>query len=330
MTYPYVQSYYHSLGARKGGTLGLMYHMAEGGGTVSYLDANGNPPNRGVSVHAVCEYSGRVVQMLPWGDASGSLNPADRSGDDAYYGHSHLVDVLGTWWKDPNSAVLSMEIEGFAKDGPNAAQVAGASAWGLDMRARFPSLRGALGHTDQTDTKGCPGLSTAMKQIFTNVGGHGLFVPMAPPTDTAGEPPMATITLVPTPTLVLVKQYAVLYDNSAFAASAGNVTVSGQREMPLIGNIDPQVARLVDLTGPDGIPTGKGYWLKWGDIAGMRPVPQTPTDCAAAVATATEPLTAQLASTQAALTTATTNLANATGAERDRIALAEAARIRAL
>ncbi len=174
-TYPFVPSYYDDLGARKGPTLGLMIHMAEGGGTVGYLDKNGDPPARRVSVHAVCEYTGRVVQMLKWGDASGSLNPADRSTDKAYFGHQHLVDVLGDWWPDPNSAVISMEIEGFAVAGPNQKQVAAAIAWGLDMRGRYPSIRGALGHADQTDTKRCPGATPPMRAIFTGLGGHGLF-----------------------------------------------------------------------------------------------------------------------------------------------------------
>lgn len=174
MTYPFIKAAY-DYGPRTRPALGLMYHMAEGGGTVGYLDDVGPPPSRGVSVHAVCEYSGLVVQMLPWSHISGSLNPADRSVDTGYYGHSALVDVLGGFWTDPNTVVLSMEIEGFAAKGPNAAQVAGAIAWGRDMTVHFPTLRGALGHTDQTDTKGCPGLTAAMKSIFTGVGGHGLW-----------------------------------------------------------------------------------------------------------------------------------------------------------
>lgn len=179
MIYPYVPAWYDDLGRRKGPTLGLMYHMAEGGGTVGYLDDKGTAPPRGVSVHAVCEYSGRVVRMLDWRDASGSLNPANRSTDKAYFGHSHLVDVLGDWWRDPNSAVISMEIEGFARTGPNPAQTHAAIAWGLDMRSMFPDIRGALGHADQTDTKGCPGATGPMRLIFEGVGGHGLFAEVA-------------------------------------------------------------------------------------------------------------------------------------------------------
>lgn len=178
MTYPFVAATAPDYGRRRGPALALLYHMAEGGGTVGYLSRRDGPP-RGVSVHVVCGYNGQVTQMLAWDRASGSLNPADRSSDKAYFGHRHLVDVLGAWWPDPNSAVLSMEIEGFAKTGPNPAQVDGAVAWGEDMKTHFPSLRGALGHADQTDTKGCPGMSLAMKLVFVGVGGHGLWHPQS-------------------------------------------------------------------------------------------------------------------------------------------------------
>lgn len=186
-TYPFVQSKW-DYGKRKGPALGLMFHMAEGGGTVHYLSKAGGV-QRGVSVHTVCDERGIVTQMLPWDHASGSLNPQDRSTDKAFFGHQHLVDVLGTWWQDPNSAVLSMEIEGFALKGPNPAQVLGAVAWGIDMIARFPSLRGALGHADQTDTKRCPGATPAMRQVFDGVGGHGLWHPQSAPQQPGGEMP---------------------------------------------------------------------------------------------------------------------------------------------
>lgn len=176
MTYPYVQAWY-DYGPRKGPLLGLMLHMAEGGGTVSYLDNKGDPPKLGNSSHAVCEYSGRIVQMLPWDHAAGSLNPADRSTDKGYYSHQHLVDVLGDWWTDPNSAVIALEIEGFAAQGPNPQQKAGIIIWASDMAHRFPTLRGALGHADQTDKKACPGSTLNMRAVFTSIGGHGLWTP---------------------------------------------------------------------------------------------------------------------------------------------------------
>jgi hypothetical protein len=124
--------------------------------------------------------------MLPWSHISGSLNPADRSSDKLYYGHQHLVNVLGPKWTDPNSVTLSMEIEGYANLGPNPAQVDAAVAWGEDMKGQFSSLRGALGHADQTNTKRCPGTTLDMKLIFEGVGGHGLWHPQSGPN--LGEP----------------------------------------------------------------------------------------------------------------------------------------------
>jgi hypothetical protein len=176
MSYPFVPAYWDNYGPRKGPLLGIGLHMAEGGGTVGYLDKIGTIPPRGVSVHAVCDRAGVVTQMLKWTDASGSLNPGDRSTEKGYYGHSVLVAVLGDWWTDPNSAIVSMEIEGMAATGPNALQVPAVIAWGLDMRRMFATIRGAFGHADQTDTKGCPGTTAAMKAIFAGIGGHGLFV----------------------------------------------------------------------------------------------------------------------------------------------------------
>lgn len=267
-TYPYVPAWFDGLGARKGPTLGLMFHMAEGGGTVGYLDNKGNPPSRGVSVHAVCDYFGKVTRMLSWTDASGSLNPADRSTDKAYFGHTALQAVLGDWWKDPNSAVLSMEIEGFAKNGPNPEQVAAAIAWGLDMRTRFPSLRGALGHADQTDTKGCPGTTAAMKSIFAGVGGHGLWT----------EETMTTFPLYTKPTTAIVKTGAWLYTNDGLVAGPGNVQLSPGRPLRAVGISGNN--RIVDYNG-------KAMWVRLTDCTSVSEDPAVPAaDCAAQVTAA--------------------------------------------
>jgi hypothetical protein len=168
-------------GPRKG-TLGLSFHMAEGGdGTLGFLARHPGESMaewidrvNGVSANAVCLSTGEVVQMLDWGHASGNLNPADRAGEYGYYGHHHLVDVLGDHWRDPNTWTISMEIAGFRAAGPTDAQVRGAIAWAKDMKARYPSLRGATGHHDQSP-KPCPGLTANMKAIFAGVGGHGLW-----------------------------------------------------------------------------------------------------------------------------------------------------------
>jgi hypothetical protein len=171
MSYPYKAARYQ-YGPRKG-TLGLCLHMSEGGdGLVDYL---ANDPARGVSANFALLSTGVMWRMTPYETASGSLNPADRSTDKAYYGHSTLVDVLGDHWTDPNTWVISLEIAGHAADGPNPRQVDAIQAWAADMKTMFPTLRGAIGHADQTNTKGCPGVTTAMKSAFDRIGGHGLW-----------------------------------------------------------------------------------------------------------------------------------------------------------
>jgi hypothetical protein len=181
MTYPYRAARF-DYGPRKG-TLGLCAHMSEGGDElVGYLAGN---PARGVSANFALLTTGVMWQMLPNANASGSLNPADRSTDKAYYGHKYLVDVLGDHWTDPNTWVISLEIAGHAATGPNAKQVAAIVAWAADMKSQFPTLRGAFGHADQTDTKGCPGTTAAMRGVFDAIGGHGLWT--LPDSSTTGD-----------------------------------------------------------------------------------------------------------------------------------------------
>ena len=178
--YPFKQGI--DYGPRKG-TLGLAFHMAEGGdGTVTWLAQRAGESRtewiarvRGVSANAVIKTDGTVVQMVHWGNASGSMNPKDRAGTTGFYNINVLKSVLGQHFGDPNAYSISAEICGFRKDGPTDAQVNSAIAWGRDMASRFPTLRGAYGHADQTDTKGCPGLTTNMRRIFDALGGHGLW-----------------------------------------------------------------------------------------------------------------------------------------------------------
>jgi hypothetical protein len=184
LSFPYVQAY-HDYGEAKGPRLGISWHMAEGGGTVGFLS---RPNGNGVSVHFVIEASGNTVQMLPLSHANGSLRPtAIRTtddppylwqGDPITYGATAAGAVLGDWHKDPNSATIGVEIEGFAKDGPNAAQgVAMAYLWGY-LDGKYPGIR-SLAHRDFADYKGCPG-----KRIpWGSVGGHGKEVEMKAVTD---------------------------------------------------------------------------------------------------------------------------------------------------
>ncbi len=166
MAYPYVQAA-NDYGRRSGPTLAFCIHMAEGGGTVGFLS---RPNKRGVSVHYVIEYSGRIVQMLRENHASGSINPNDLRTTDGPppYGASVAKAVLGSWYWNPNEAILSVEIEGFAKDGPNAAERVALGRLVTDLRTRYPDI-GLLGHRDFQDYKACPGAHIPWDAL----GGHG-------------------------------------------------------------------------------------------------------------------------------------------------------------
>lgn len=170
----YVQAE-NDYGPADGPRSGITWHMAEGGGTVGYLS---RPNPNGVSVHFVIEYSGRVVQMLPLGHANGSIRPtAIRTTDDdpylwagvpVVYGATAARAVLGRWHWDPNSATIGVEIEGFAKDGPNGDQAAAMVRLYVDLANRCPGIR-SLAHRDFAAYKACPG-----KLIpWDRVGGHG-------------------------------------------------------------------------------------------------------------------------------------------------------------
>jgi hypothetical protein len=168
-------------GPRKG-TLGISLHMSEGfDGLPGFLAKHPGETRaqwahrvNGVSCHVAILSDGEIVQMLGWDRACGNLNPADRAKEYGYYGGSNLRAVLGEHWPDPNAWTVSAEIAGFRAKGPTEAQVRSTIAWGLDMRKRFPTIRGATGHHDQSP-KGCPGKTPAMKSIFAGIGGHGLF-----------------------------------------------------------------------------------------------------------------------------------------------------------
>jgi hypothetical protein len=174
MAYPFVLSYFDYGSRGQTPVLGVVVHMAEGGGTVGYLSRQ-NP--NGVSVHYVVEYSGRVVQMLKESAVNGSINPRDirTTNDPQYnfrgewitYGVSAAKNALGPWWSDPNRATIGIEVEGFAAAGPNASQTTALTRLVADIRSRFPDAY-LLGHRDFADYKACPG-----KRIdWAAMGGH--------------------------------------------------------------------------------------------------------------------------------------------------------------
>lgn len=129
---------------------------------------------RGVSAHVVITDDGTVYQMVDFDHAAGSFNPNDRQGATTGYYHWPIIrDVLGTSYIDPNACSIVAEIAGKRATGPNDKQVRAAIAWANDMKNRYPTIRGAFGHADQTDTKGCPGTTVRMRSIFDAIGGHG-------------------------------------------------------------------------------------------------------------------------------------------------------------
>lgn len=179
MTYPFVPAH-SDLGPARGPRRALVIHMAEGGGTVGYLS---RPNPNGVAVHFVIEYSGRIVQMLPLDHMQASIRPTQirTTDDDPFtwagvpitYGATAARAVLGDWARvgstlGPNHASIGVEIEGFAKDGPNGDQVAAMVRLYVDMANRFPGIR-SLAHRDFADYKACPG----HKIPWDRVGGHG-------------------------------------------------------------------------------------------------------------------------------------------------------------
>lgn len=156
-TYDFVRARYYTPGGCPS-PRAIVLHMAEGGGTVGWLT---HPTNDNSSTFVI-EYSGRVVQMVEDGDAAHSLHwdtshwTASTCGgifDDKWA--KDLLGAAGT--ADPNGYLIAIEMEGFAKDGPNPAQVKALISLIADLRHRMPSLRGLLGHRDFMGYKACPG-----------------------------------------------------------------------------------------------------------------------------------------------------------------------------
>ena len=163
-------------GPRKG-TLGFAVHMAEGGdGTLPYLarrqgetDAAWKKRVRGVSANFVILSTGEVVQMVEWGHASGSMNPADRGPLTGFYNRRVLRSVLGDHYTDPNAWSLSVEITGYRAKGPNVAQADNLIQLVRQARERYPSLVGAYAEDHQ---RRYPYVSTGARAVLLGADGQ--------------------------------------------------------------------------------------------------------------------------------------------------------------
>jgi hypothetical protein len=249
MAYRFVSSF-HDLGPRRGPILALTVHVAEGGGTVGFLHKQNN---HGVSVHWVIEYDGDIVQMLREDHMHTSIrirnvdgSSALRVGDDpdGFFGGTATRAVLGDWAYiknslGPNHATLAVELEGFAKAGPNAAQKKALGRLIADLRTSYPKL-GLLGHRDH-NVKTCPG-----KRIpWADYGGHAVATLMEEP---KGDP--------------MILSFSLLYDLSSGA------TIHHTPGGPSTGTTDK--AHVVETVGtPYGKSAPDGDWraIKWTTAA---------------------------------------------------------------
>lgn len=184
-------------GPRAGGVgdiKAITIHMAEGGGTVSWLARpDGN------SSHYVIEYSGTIVQMVPERNWAGSINPklVRRDNDPRYtfdgetivYGRAAQLAAVGAIAaSDPNRYVIAFEVEGFAATGPNSAQRGALRALVGDIRRRRGPLP-CLGHRDWQNYKACPG----HRIPWSDYGGHAEKVGSVPKPQPEADVPQMTI-----------------------------------------------------------------------------------------------------------------------------------------
>lgn len=258
-TYPFVQAY-HDLGPRKGPVLGLVIHMAEGGGTVGFLSRQNR---NGVSVHYVIDYDGKITRMLLESHMHSSIRIGDngsalRTTTEDGFGADYARAVLGKWaYVDstlgPNHATIAVEIEGFAGKltdaqrrahpkadplgGPSSRQEAALLVLVKDVRSRYPDI-GLTGHRDH-NIKACPG----RRIPWDLIGGHGAraeeadVVIILDRTEQSGQfaiPARATVKGYSPKTLQVVKTWDPHTSVSSASFRAILRRVDGQSPTPLL------------------------------------------------------------------------------------------------
>lgn len=254
--------------------LGVVLHMAEGGGTVSWLTRpDGN------SSHYVVEYSGRIVQMVRERDWAGSLNPRTiRTTDDSWfeyrgetivYGRTAVVKAIGAGpGKNPNRYLIAIEIEGFAATGPNGEQRLALHKLIEGIRSRRGPLP-CLGHRDFQQYKKCPG----KKIPWADYGGHGVSttapIPSLP--DTSTEEVMRAFSVPEEPTRVWLKDLASrpgeqsrwLYTTSGLEKDGKEISLDPNRPLKLVGFVNADVYIVAyEPTGNDKNDTSTAMYVK--------------------------------------------------------------------
>lgn len=285
-----VEAAVNERGPRSGGLAdirAIYLHMAEGGGTVSWLTrADGN------SSHYVVEYDGEIVQMVREAHWAGSVNPrALRSTDDPSfeylglrqrYGRSEAVRALGgtAFYADPNQYGIAVEIEGFAATGPNVQQRAALKALVADIRRRRSKPYPVLCHRDFQSYKACPG----RRIPWPDYGGHAVrasapVIVQPPPEVPIMASKGSTVPEVPThlwlkPDTADPTKSRWLYVFSDHRADPGNVQLKPIRPLLLTRFIDADTyAVAYEPAAGDTNATSVEMFVKSGDVERTAAIP---------------------------------------------------------
>jgi hypothetical protein len=209
----------------------------------------------------VIERSGRIVQMLREDHMHSSIRIRNKNGSSAIrqtddpqgsFGHSSAVAVLGDRADvrktlGPNHSTLSVEIEGFAKDGPNDAQKDALVALVADIRTRHPTI-GLLGHRDH-NVKGCPGRLIPWDRL----GGHARGGPDMPGLETTlpTSPAVGMLTIPVGTVAIRVSNHAKFAVPKTVKRVAYRMQLAGaQKGLGYLVDLDGDVAHFIRREAP--------------------------------------------------------------------------------